>query len=412
MGRFRLGINYWPVSSAMYWWRRFDAAEVAGDFARIRQAGFDSVRIFLLWEDFQPAPDVVSEKALGKLVTVADLAERHELSLVPTLFTGHMSGVNWIPPWALEATEEAARFRVVAGGRVVRAGLKNWYADQEVRQAQALLARAVAVAVGKHPALWAYDLGNENSNCAVPPTRDEALAWLDAVAGAIRSVDSVHPITIGLHMEDLEEDRRLGPQEAARVCDFLCMHGYPIYARWARSETDEMLLPFLGLITRWLGGKDVLFEEFGAPTRPRDRWQAAQAAALSQAPLLEEEEAAAYTRRALAVLHRFGMTGAMLWCFGDYDNKLWSEPPLDEAVHERFFGLWRRDYSPRPALSAVTNFGNAAVCEQRDDLGWIDITPEEFYLNPCESLRRLYRAFLRGHREEVRDEVSLLHYRH
>ena len=31
--RFRLGINYWPVSSAMYWWDRFDTDEVRRDFA-------------------------------------------------------------------------------------------------------------------------------------------------------------------------------------------------------------------------------------------------------------------------------------------------------------------------------------------------------------------------------------------
>src|SRR5262249_43377630 len=43
---FRLGINYWPVNSAMYWWRHFDAAEVAQDFAHIRAAGFDTARLF------------------------------------------------------------------------------------------------------------------------------------------------------------------------------------------------------------------------------------------------------------------------------------------------------------------------------------------------------------------------------
>src|SRR6266511_105025 len=155
MERFHLGINYWPVASAMYWWRRFDATEVAGDFTRIRAAGFESVRVFLLWEDFQPAPDQVSDEALRKLVTVADLAARNELSLVPTLFTGHMSGVNWIPPWALEAVEETARFRVVAGSKVVRAKLKNWYSDSGVMQAQALLAREVAAALARHPAIWA-----------------------------------------------------------------------------------------------------------------------------------------------------------------------------------------------------------------------------------------------------------------
>ena len=66
--RFRLGINYWPSGTAMRWWKRFDADEVRRDFARIREAGLDSVRVFLLWEDFQPVPDRVSEPALADLV--------------------------------------------------------------------------------------------------------------------------------------------------------------------------------------------------------------------------------------------------------------------------------------------------------------------------------------------------------
>jgi endo-1,4-beta-mannosidase len=387
---FRLGVNYWPVSSAMYWWRRFDVGEVAADFARIRAAGFDSVRIFLLWEDFQPAPDRVSDEALWKLVRVADLAARNNLSLLPTLFTGHMSGANWIPPWALEAVEETARFRVVSGGKVSRAKLKNWYSDPTVTQAQALLAREVAAALAYHPAVWAYDLGNENSNCVTPSTRDAAVAWLETIASAIRKADSSHKITMGLHMEDLEEDRRLGPKEVARVCDFLCMHGYPIYANWAGNATDEMLLPFLGLVTRWLGGKDVLFEEFGAPTRPNEE----RRAPVNDMRLLEEEESAQYTRRALAALRNSGMTGAMLWCFGDYDEELWAEPPLDEAPHERFFGLWRSDYSAKPALLAIESLPRSAVRGRCDDLGWIDIKAEEFYLNPRASLRRLYQVFL------------------
>lgn len=395
MERFRLGINYWPMTSAMYWWHRFDAAEVAGDFARISAAGFDSVRLFLLWEDFQPEPSRISQEALARLITVADLAAGTELSIVPTLFTGHMSGVNWIPHWALDSVEEAARFRVVSGGSVVRAKLKNWYSDPAVMQAQALLASEVARALVDHSALWAYDLGNENSNCVVPPSRDAAISWLETIAGAIRAADSSHPITIGLHMEDLEEDRGLTPVEAARVCDFLCMHGYPLYADWARTATDEMLLPFLGLITRWLGGKEVLFEEFGAPTRPAAGSQTAEQVRLSNVPLLEEEDAAQYTARSLNALRDFRMTGAMLWCYGDYDEELWHEPPLDEAVHERHFGLWRSDYSAKPALRAIESFAGSAACQLRDDFAWIDVTREEFYQNPRATLRRLYHLFLR-----------------
>ncbi|MER3514912.1 MAG: hypothetical protein C4310_11470, partial [Chloroflexota bacterium] len=100
----------------------------------------------------------------------------------------------------------------------------------------------------------------------------------------------------------LERDQRLGPGEAARVCDFLCMHGYPMYTDWAEGPADEWVLPFLGLVTRWLGGKEVFFEEFGAPTIAADNVQAWARARSSGVPILSEEEGAQFTRRALEVL--------------------------------------------------------------------------------------------------------------
>lgn len=373
----------------MYWWQRFDAGEVEADLALIRQAGFDSVRIFLLWEAFQPAPDTIAVAALRRLVAVADLAHRQQLGLITTLFTGHMSGVNWLPAWALTPGPARGRFRVVSGGRVVAASPKNWYTDMDVAAAQIRLAREVALALQGHAAVWAYDLGNESSNCAVPPTREAALAWLDRIAGALRSADAACQITLGLHMEDLEEDRGLTPREAATVCDFLCMHGYPLYAPWAAGPTDAWLLPFLGLITQWLGGRPVLFAEYGATAVSEPHGMG-----VSQVPLLPEAEAARYLQQGLVLLRRFGFLGALLWCFGDYSLELWQTPPLDEAVHERFFGLWRRDRSAKPAVAAVQQ-ALAATEERRgsDDMTWIDMAPEHFYTAPSAHLHRLYRRF-------------------
>ena len=48
----------------MYWWSDFDAAEVADEFDVIAAIGMDTVRIFLLWDDWQPTPDVVSPQRL------------------------------------------------------------------------------------------------------------------------------------------------------------------------------------------------------------------------------------------------------------------------------------------------------------------------------------------------------------
>jgi endo-1,4-beta-mannosidase len=375
----------------MGWWSSFDPGEVEVDFARIAAGGLDSVRVFLSWEDFQPAPGRVDRELLARLLVVADLAAGLGLALIPTLFTGHMSGVNWIPPWALGGSDGDPRFRVVSGGRVVRRGLRNWYSDQAVEDAQVLVAMEAAAALAGHEAVWAWDLGNENSNCVIPPNRPAARAWLARLSSAIRTGDDRALVTIGLHMEDLEEDRLLGPREASEACDLLSMHGYPIYARWAHGSTDAELPPFLARVTRWLGdGRDVLFSEFGLPTYRRDDPHEQRAGAT---PLVEEEAAAAYTAAALEGLRRAGCLGAFLWCYSDYDPALWQQPPFDLAPHERTFGLWRNDGSPKPVVAAIAAFVGAERCNPGYADAWIDIDRDEFLLDPHVQLPRLYRRY-------------------
>lgn len=381
--RFDVGVNYWPARTAMRWWTMFDAAEVRDDFARTAAAGLRSVRIFLTWEDFQPDPDTASTAQLDRLVEVADLAAESGLALMPTLFTGHMSGANWIPEWALEDRERTQRFRVISGGSPSRRVLRNWFTDPEVITAQVVLARESARALAGHPALWAWDLGNENSNCVVPPDRASGRVWLEQMTTAIREEDGSAAITIGLHMEDLEEDRRIGPAEAASFCDFLTMHGYPIYARWAAGPGDERLLGFLTRVTRWLGGgADVVFTEFGLPT------SSDPAASRS----VDDATAAEFTGRALADLRLAGAAGAMVWCANDYRPSIWNDPPLDEAAHERTFGLWRADGSPKPAVATVADFELDRVPDA-DALGWIDIATDEFYTEDGSHLARLYTRY-------------------
>ena len=378
----------------MSWWSNFDRAEVADDFARIAACGLDSVRVFLTWEDFQPAPTEVERAMLERLVAVADLAGDAGLAVIPTLFTGHMSGVNWIPAWALGGPDGDRRFRVVSRGRVVRTGLRNWYSDPEIGAAQALLAAEAAAALAGHEAVWMWDLGNESSNCVIPPTRESARAWLARITAAVRGADAAALVTVGLHMEDLEEDRRIGPREVSDSCDLVSMHGYPIYARWADGPTDEQLLPFLADVTRWLGdGRDVLFTEFGLPTYRRRGPGEPRPGGRPPALLVEEDDAAGFTARALEALRRAGCLGAMLWCYSDYDPALWNSPPLDLAPHERTFGLWRVDGSPKPSVAAVAAFVGAERCDVGHSDVWVDVARCEFLRAPRAQLPRLYGRY-------------------
>ena len=145
--------------------------------------------------------------------------------------------------------------------------------------------------------------------------------------------------------------------------------------------TDAELLPFLARVTRWLGdGRDVLFTEFGLPTYRRDQPHEQGSGAV---PLVDEEAAAAYTTVALEGLRRAGCLGAFLWCYSDYDPALRQRPPFDLAPHERTFGLWRVDGSPKPAVAAIAAFAGAERCPAGYADAWIDIEPGRISPRPA-----------------------------
>ncbi|OYT63044.1 MAG: hypothetical protein B6U69_00020 [Thermofilum sp. ex4484_15] len=91
---FLVGVNYWPRRKATYWWKEFEESEVREEFKEIRDLNLNLVRIFLLWEDFQPEPRKLNEKALSNLEEVMDTAYRYGLKVIVTLFIGFMSGIN------------------------------------------------------------------------------------------------------------------------------------------------------------------------------------------------------------------------------------------------------------------------------------------------------------------------------
>jgi hypothetical protein len=71
------------------------------------------------------------------------------LRVIVTLFTGHMSGVNWLPPWLLDGERESdPRFRLIAGGRVVKSRIRDLYEDPFALAAQVRMLEAAAEAGG------------------------------------------------------------------------------------------------------------------------------------------------------------------------------------------------------------------------------------------------------------------------
>jgi endo-1,4-beta-mannosidase len=405
--RFSLGVNYWPRRSAMAMWRRFDAGEVREDFARIAGLGLDAVRFFLRWDDFQPHPDTMDARMLERLETVVELAAAAGLRTMPTLFCGHMSGVNWLPAWSLDPATPHGRFRTIAGDAESPYGVGDIYAGP-LLDAQLAFARAVGARLREHPAVIAWDLGNEFSNLREPASAADAAEWSRRLTAALHDASAL-PVTAGTHGEDLTRDRGIRLASLCAPFPFATMHGYSVYSGFARDRLDPEVVPFLAMLAASFSFEPVLFSEFGNPTCPPGKRSPYERVALPDEPpnptiapddpefapyaCLSEDEVAAYCTNVLERLHADGRLGAYWWCWADYADALRGEPPFDRAPHELTFGIVRGDGSEKPVAAALAAFAR----RQRDVLPPRDmpmIAAEYYYRTLPTSTATLYDAFL------------------
>lgn len=401
---FTLGVNYWPRRKAMYWWSDFDAGEVREEFAIIKDIGMNVVRLFLLWDDFQPDPNSVNKIAVANLVKVADIAAEHGFGLDVTFFTGHMSGPNWSPRWLLGGPlphHEWIR-DVVSEGKKTDKGYRNMFHDEMALNAARLLLKTVVTELKDHPAIWMWNLGNEPDLFAWPNSSDEGAAWVKEMAGLIKSIDPKHPVTIGLHGDGLHRDNGLRIDKVYANTDVAVMHSYPMYTPWARQPLDPDFVPFTCALTAALSGKPVLMEEFGGCTAlPGEatytmKWTETSGREREQF-MASEEDFAEFLRLTIPKLQDSGATGAMLWCFADYVPELWNVPPCQNAVHERFFGLVRPDGSLKPHAKVIQEFAKTKPqVKPIPSYAKLTVNADEFYKEPLPYLVDLYQEYLKG----------------
>jgi endo-1,4-beta-mannosidase len=319
---------------------------------------------------------------LGRLERLANLLGEAGLRGMPTLFCGHMSGVNWLPAWTLDRSTPSGRFRTITEEGEAAHGIGDFYGGR-LLDAQLYHAREAGAALRGHPAVLAWDLGNEFSNLREPASVDAAREWSKRLTHELER-SSGHPVTAGIHGEDLTRDRNIRPSWISQPWAFATMHGYSVYSDFARSRTDAAVVPFLAQLTASFSGKPVLFSEFGNPTCPAGKISPYERVALPDEPplpviaaddplrasyaCLSEDEMADYAVAVLERLHADGRLGAYWWCWADYADALRATPPFDRAPHEMSFGIVRSDGSEKPVAAALAEFARSgrSVIDPRD----------------------------------------------
>jgi hypothetical protein len=325
-------------------WENWQPEVVSEDLKQLSASGMQVLRVFPLWPVFQPlvnhwhahtpvisfsdrplgvsAEDKagISVDAMKKFEYLLDQAELNGLKLIVGLLTGWMSGRLFVPP----AFEKGNALR-----------------DPEIIKWEVRFVRYFVNHFKGHPAIAAWDLGNECNCMGKVETSDEAWLWTNTIASAIRLEDS-KPVISGMHSLRCENHRWI-MFDQGELTDILTTHPYPRFT--PKCEQDQINTIRNGLHatveSRFyadISGKPCFPEELG-----------------TLGPVVcSEKNAAAYLRTTLYSSWAHDCRSLLWWCAYDQDHL--DFPPYEWVGLERELGLIRNDRSEKPVLGAMAEF--------------------------------------------------------
>ena len=347
-GKYVLGCNYWASHAGTNMWKDWRPEVVDADLKQIAEAGMQVIRVFPIWPDFQPiyqfysgegalkevrfkdgplsgtgpGKDGVSVEALEHFRQFADMAEKHHIKLIVGLVTGWMSGQLFIPQ-ALE-------------GRKI-------LSDPTSIMWQVKLVRNMVHEFKNHPAVLAWDLGNECNVMENVENSQVAYVWTASITNAIRAEDQTHTVVSGMHSQTSDSKAKWRMQDQGELCDLLTTHPYPFWTPHTNNDPANSIRTIMhsAAETRFyadVSGKPCLVEETGI-----------------MGPMeANEASKTGFLRSILFNNWAQDCHGLLWWCA--YDQNLLAFPPYEWNAVERDLGLFRNDRSPKPVVDEIKNF--------------------------------------------------------
>ncbi|MEM5563781.1 glycoside hydrolase family 2 TIM barrel-domain containing protein [Psychroserpens sp. AS72] len=154
------GINYYPQATPWdMFGDEFSTDTIAKDFKIIKDAGLNTVRVFVQYDDFGKAN--VKNTKLDKLKQTLDAAETAQLDVIVTLFDFY--GNYDVLDWTLNMRH----------------------------------AETIVNALKDHKALVGWDIKNEPNLDFESRGKTTVMAWLNTMINLVKSIDNQHPVTIG-----------------------------------------------------------------------------------------------------------------------------------------------------------------------------------------------------------------------
>lgn len=347
------GVNYYRPGTgwAPQVWKKFDAEATRGDFARMKEAGVNCVRVFLSYGSFCNTRGKLDPEGLAKFDQFLEIAEATGIYIHPT-GPDHWEGT---PDWA--RVDRIADENTLSGLELFWKDFAARYRDRNVIFAYdlrnepevmwdtpSMRGKWGAWLKAKYHSLealsgaWGSTNKVVNFADALPPTpgkSSEAAAldyqlfreqiaddWTARQVAAIKSADPRALVTVGLIQWSVpsclpraEHYSGFRPERQARLLDFLEVHFYPLdhgAYEYRDEESEGRNLAYLENVVAEVAraGKPVVIGEFGWHGGGKPRFDN------SRHPFASEEQQARWCRRLVESTAGLA-TGWLNWGFYD-----------------------------------------------------------------------------------------------
>ncbi|MFQ3548893.1 MAG: hypothetical protein SNJ70_04005 [Armatimonadota bacterium] len=295
------GNNYYPMYypwAAMWsydYWSTYEA-----DAQRLKDLGVNSIRILVPYSNGGWNGANVPQSRIDLLRDIINLFGQNGIRSVVTLF-------DWETSFPAAGTTRESDHRIYLG-KIVNALKNNRYVIAWDLKNEP-----------DHPSNLGNNLDSWDGN---PAKRDQIISWYIRMKNHLRTIDTNHPVSIGLRWYTNVKD-------ILPYVDFAIFHSYYVqYVTWQDPALE------IDTVRGYMGAnrKPILIEEFGWPS---NGWH----------PSFNEETQRQFYEYYFTVFEQKGIAGGLNWQAYDFSGN----------DFEAYFGLWRLGYSQKPAYNVYKN---------------------------------------------------------
>ncbi len=175
-------INYYPQKNPWQeMWKHFDEKEIKKDLLKVKSLGFNSIRIFVPYDEFNK--EELKTKRLAQLNQLLTITDQLDIKVIVTLFDFFL-GYHLLD-WTLS--------------------------DRHLEQ--------VVQSVQNHPSLFAWDVKNEPDLDFDSQGEEQVKKWLKFIIQRLKTYDPVHFVTIGWSQPEISSS-------LTELVDFISYHFY------------------------------------------------------------------------------------------------------------------------------------------------------------------------------------------